>query len=151
MPKKEDMTTIVRPVRPDDYAAWAVLWRDYLAFYETAKPESNYRISWSRIIDPAEKMFALLAETDGKPIGLANYLFHRSFWEAEDKCYLNDLYVAPQSRGTGAGRALIEGVYAAADRARCAQVWWFTAEGNRTARQLYDRLAHKSVFVEYVR
>ncbi len=145
------MTLTIRPVTKDDYAAWAALWKGYLAFYETEKPESMYKTSWARIMDPNEKMFSFLAELDGKPIGLTNYLFHRSFWEVEDKCYLNDLFVRPETRGTGAGRALIEAVYAAADAGNCSQIWWFTAENNTTARRLYDRIATKSVFVEYVR
>jgi GNAT superfamily N-acetyltransferase len=145
------MTTTVRPVTQNDFAAWSALWKDYLAFYHTEKPPEMYQTSWSRIMDPTEKMYALLAEVDGKPIGLANYLFHRSFWEETDKCYLNDLYVRPEARGNGAGRALIEAVAAASDAAHCSQLWWFTAETNTTARQLYDRLATKSEFVEYVR
>ncbi len=145
------MVTTVRPVTASDFLAWSALWKDYLAFYFTEKPQEMYEISWARVMDPAEKMHAFLAEVDGKPVGLANFLFHRSFWEVEDKCYLNDLYVRPELRGTGAGRALIEAVYQAADAQNCPQIWWFTAETNMTARRLYDRIAKKSEFVEYVR
>ncbi len=145
------MTVLVRPVAADDYPAWAELWTGYLAFYQTTKPEAMALLSWSRIMDKQEKMYALLAERDGAAIGLANYLFHRSFWEAADKCYLNDLFVRPDARGSGAGRALIEAVSAAASAANCSQLWWFTAESNTVARRLYDTLAQKSEFVEYVR
>ena len=53
-------------------------------------------------------MNGLLAEQDGKIIGIAHYIFRPSTWAVEDFCYLEDLFVDPAVRGTGAGRALIE-------------------------------------------
>jgi GNAT superfamily N-acetyltransferase len=145
------MPAAIRPVVPEDFEAWSQLWTEYLAFYETARPAELHRLNWQRILDPAEPMFAILAMDGARPLGLVNYLLHRSFWEAEDKIYLNDLYVRPAARGSGLGRGLIEAVYREADRLNCPQVWWFTAETNTTARRLYDRLATKSPFVEYYR
>ena len=73
----------------------------------------------------------LLAVAGGVPVGLAHYIFHRHGWQIEDVCYLQDLYVAPEARGTGAGRALIEAVYAAADAAGRPNVYWLTAGDER--------------------
>ena len=84
-------------------------------------------------------------------MGLAHIIFHRHGWQVEDVCYLQDLYVAPEARGTGAGRALIEAVYAAADAAGAPNVYWLTQEFNTTARQLYDRVGRLTPFVKYVR
>ena len=69
-----------------------------------------------------------------------HYIFHRHGWQIEDVCYLQDLYVAPEARGRGAGRPLIEAVYAAADAAGGPNVYWLTEETNATARRLYDRV-----------
>jgi GNAT superfamily N-acetyltransferase len=69
----------------------------------------------------------------------------------EDVCYLQDLYVDPQARGTGAGRALIEAVYAAADANGTPSVYWLTQDHNTTARQLYDRIAKVTPFIKYQR
>lgn len=93
----------------------------------------------------------MIAEVDGKAAGLVHYYFHRHGWKIEDVCYLQDLYVDPSARGTGLGRALIEAVYDAADKQGCPAVYWMTQEFNKTARQLYDRIATLSPFVKYDR
>ncbi|MEO0360551.1 MAG: GNAT family N-acetyltransferase, partial [Pseudomonadota bacterium] len=62
-----------------------------------------------------------------------------------------DLYVDETVRGTGAGRALIEAVYAAADAAGAPSVYWLTQDFNHTARQLYDRIATVTPFIRYNR
>ncbi len=59
----------------------------------------------------------LVAEVDGKMVGLTHYLSHRYAWKIEEVIYLQDLYVDPAvRRGTGAGRALIEAVCAVGRR-----------------------------------
>ena len=144
--------TEIRPIVPEDEAAWRRLWRGYLDFYETELPEAVYATSFARLLDPAVADYhGLLALQGGEPIGLAHYVFHRSGWQIEDLCYLQDLYVAPEARGTGAGRALIEAVYAAADAAGRPNVYWLTQTFNATARQLYDRVATLTPFIRYRR
>jgi GNAT superfamily N-acetyltransferase len=144
--------TRVRPIEAGDESVWRLLWRDYLAFYETELPEAVYATSFARLTDPQVRDYCgLLALDRDAAIGLAHYIFHRHGWHITDVCYLQDLYVAPQARGTGAGRALIEAVYAEADAAGAAGVYWLTQEFNVTARRLYDRVGHATPFVKYVR
>src|SRR5262249_32320493 len=64
-------------------------------------------------------------------------------------CYLHDLFTLDSERGKGVGRALIEAVYAAAKAAHAERVYWLTHESNRTAMQLYDKVADLSGFVVY--
>lgn len=147
--------TVIRPLVAKDEAAWRLLWKDYLAFYETALPEEVYRNSFDRMLagnagEPNE-FRGMIAEVDGRPAGLVHFYFHRHGWKIEDVCYLQDLYVDPAFRGTGLGRALIETVYDAADRQGCPAVYWLTQEFNATARRLYDRIATLSPFVKYDR
>ena len=144
--------TVVRRIEPGDAPAWRRLWRDYLAFYETELPEEIYATSFRRLTDPeASDYHGLLALAGGVPVGLAHFIFHRHGWQIEDICYLQDLYVTPEARGTGAGRALIETVYAAADAAGRPNVYWLTQTSNATARRLYDRIGSATPFMKYRR
>lgn len=143
------MTLAVRPVGPGDFDAWSALWTDYLAFYETERDAGQHRQTWDRIMDPSVKMYAQLAEIDGRPVGLVNYVHHQYFWGPEDRVYLNDLFTLPAARGRGAGRALIKAVETHAKETGAGQVWWLTAEDNATARGLYDAVAHLTPFRQY--
>lgn len=153
------MTPKIRPLAPQDQAEWRRLWTGYLAFYETSVPEAVYATTFARLVDPARsQQNALVACTPTGPtgpggplVGLVHYIYHAHNWRIEDVCYLQDLYVDPAARGTGAGRALIEAVYAAADRNGTPAVYWLTQDFNATARQLYDRIAKVSPFIRYNR
>ena len=146
------MTLTIRPLRPGDAPEWRRLWTAYLAFYETGVSEEVYRTTFARLLDPERpQQNALVAEVDGRLVGLVHYIFHAHNWRIEDVCYLQDLFVDPEVRGTGAGRALIEAVYAEADRNGTPAVYWLTQDFNATARQLYDRIAKVSPFIRYNR
>ena len=145
----------IRPINADDETEWRRLWTAYLDYYKSSVPEEVYRSSFDRMLAGnagAENEFrGLIAEVDGKPVGLVHYLFHRHGWKIENVCYLQDLYADPAVRGTGVGRALIEAVYEKADEADCPSVYWLTQDFNTTARQLYDRIATKTPFIQYKR
>lgn len=146
-------TITVRPVARSDFEAWQPLWEGYNAFYgrhgDTALPTAVVHATWARFFDAYEPVHALLAESEGRVIGLAHYLFHRSTIQLEPVCYMQDLFTAEAARGAGVGRALIEAVYACAAAAGCPRVYWHTHETNATAMRLYDQVADKSGFVVY--
>ena len=144
---------VVRPLHKDDEGEWRRLWTAYLAFYETVLPEEIYATTFARLTgEAAEGEYrGLLATLDGKPVGLAHYLFHRSCWTVGNVCYLQDLYVDPEVRGSGLGRALIEAVYGAADAAGRPNVYWLTQTFNAPARALYDRIGTVTPFIKYRR
>lgn len=144
------MTVQVRPLRLQDEPAWRRLWAGYLAFYGADLPDEVTDALFSRLIR-GEPHFALVAERDGEIIGIVHCLPHASTWSLEGYCYLEDLFVDPEARGTGAGRGLIEAVYAEADRRGLGRVYWHTQEGNHRARRLYDTVATLSDFVQYRR
>lgn len=139
----------IRPVSAADHAAWLPLWQGYQRFYNADIAPEVSALTWQRFLDPAEPMFAALAWQDGVAVGLVHWIFHRSCWTVSDYCYLQDLYVAETVRGGGVGRALIEQVYAAAQAAGANRVHWLTQEDNAQARQLYDRIASRSGFIQY--
>ena len=86
----------IRPVAANERAAWEPLWQGYLDFYESTVTPDNNDILWKRLHDPAEPMFILGAYQDGRLIGIAHYIFHRSCWTVGDYCYLQDLFVVAQ-------------------------------------------------------
>jgi GNAT superfamily N-acetyltransferase len=146
------MTVTIRPLTPDDRAAWEPLWQGYLDFYNTDLAPEVTDVTWDRLLDAAEDMHCLVAENDsGNMIGIVHYLYHRVTWSVSDRCYLEDLFVAETARGTGAGRALIEAVYAAADDRGADQVYWLTQESNEQGRRLYDRVGRLTSFIKYQR
>ncbi len=146
------MTLTIRPLAATDHAEWHRLWTAYLAFYDTIMPEEIYQTHFSRLLsDDPQDFHGLVAELDGKLVGLTHYVFHRHGWTIGNTCYLQDLYADPEVRGQGIGRKLIEAVYAAADAKGAASVYWMTNRDNTTARQLYDRLAVPTDFMKYRR
>ena len=94
-------------------------------------------------------MHCAVAEEGDRLVGLVHHIQHRSCWTVGDYVYLQDLFVDPDVRGTGLGRALIEHVYARAAESGASRVWWLTHESNAQAMLLYDRIADKSGFVQY--
>jgi GNAT superfamily N-acetyltransferase len=142
---------VIRDVRSDDRAAWQPLWDGYNLFYERPNlPREITDTTWARFLDSCEPMHAAVAELDGKLVGIVHYLYHRSTTTVESVCYLQDLFTAPEARGLGIGRALIEHVYHEAAKAGSHRVYWQTHEDN-PARMLYDRVAQVTPFRRYVK
>jgi GNAT superfamily N-acetyltransferase len=145
------MAIVVHPINRGDRKQWEPLWAGYNLFYERPDfPTAITDATWQRFFDPSEPMFAAVAEADGNLVGLVHYLFHRSTTAIENVCYLQDLFTAPEARGKGVGRALIEHVYVEATKAGSRRVYWQTREDN-PARKLYDQVATLTPFRRYVR
>jgi GNAT superfamily N-acetyltransferase len=139
----------IRPITPSDFDKWLPLWQGYNQFYGRPElPSEITQVTWSRFLDASESMHALVAEKDGKLLGMAHYIFHRSTSTLPD-CYLRDLYTNDAARGQGIGRALIEAVYERARIAGSPRVYWQTHESNLTAMKLYDKVAERSGFLVY--
>ena len=143
----------VRPLAKEDFPAWSVLWDGYNEFYErvgpTALSAAVTEMTWSRFFDGYEPLHALVAEQDGRLLGLAHYVFHRTTSRIAASCYLNDLFTSAEARCQGVGRALIEAVYEQARLAGSDTVYWGTHETNQTAQKLYGQVASRSGFIIY--
>jgi GNAT superfamily N-acetyltransferase len=139
----------IRPVTEQDHAVWLPLWQAYLTFYKTELPDTVIASTWQRFLDPAEPTNAALAWQEGKAIGMVHFIYHRSNWSIANACYLQDLLVAPEQRGTGVGRLLIEHVYTTAKADNCDKVHWLTHETNATAIQLYEHIAQRPGYIQF--
>ncbi len=144
---------VIRDIQRDDYDQWLRLWNGYNAFYKrigpTALPRDITQMTWARFFDAYEPVHALVAEWDGALVGLVHYLFHRNTTMIGPTCYLQDLFTDEAARGKGVGRALIDAVYERARAAGATRVYWHTHETNKTAMELYDRVAEHTGFVMY--
>lgn len=142
--------TEIRALIPADHDAWRPLWRGYLEFYEAELSDEQTELTWHRLLDPQFPMWGAIAmEANGRAIGFVHWLTHAATWSPGPYCYLEDLFVAPDARGSGAGRALIAYVTGWAHAHGSAKVYWLTHETNATARLLYDRVATHTGFVHY--
>jgi GNAT superfamily N-acetyltransferase len=143
----------IRPVRRTDQQQWRPLWDGYNAFYgregETALNEAITQSTWERFFMSGEPVRCLVAEKDGRLVGLTHYIFHRSTTRLNDICYLQDLFTAAALRGQGIGRQLILAVYQAATAAACSRVYWQTQVTNAAGRALYDKVARHHGFIVY--
>lgn len=145
------MSVIIRNLGPHDRGAWLKLWRGYTGFYEVQIPDAVTDNTWRWIEGGGGPVWGLGAEQAGALTGFVTYQLQPVTWSAGPRCYLEDLFVAGDSRGCGIGRALIEAVYAAADRAGADNVYWWTQAGNAPARRLYDRIGVHKGIVRYDR
>lgn len=147
------MTVRVRRLEAKDKARWLELFKGYIQFYKATVSDEVIEGAWARLMagDPDFHVALVAVDATDKPVGLAHVLFHPSTWSPTQYCYLEDLFVDPQLRLKGAGRALIEATYREADARGCTRTYWSTQEFNYRARSLYDQLATKSPFVQYRR
>jgi len=140
---------LIRDPIPGDEAAWRRLWSGYLTFYNEDVPEAVTAETWARILDPDFPIFGRLAEQDGAITGFTVSMLHPSTWTRGLNCYLEDLFVDPDARGGGVGRALIDDLLSLARQKGWSRLYWHTSAGNETARRLYDRYTKADDHVRY--
>ncbi len=139
----------IRKLTPEDRAAWGALYADYAAFYQVEQTEEMRDRVWGWLHDPAHGSEGFIALQDGKPVGITHFRPYARLLAAATGGFLDDLFVAPEARGSGAAEALIAAV-AEAGRARgWTNIRWITAEDNARARALYDRLAAHTAWQTY--
>ena len=143
------MTLTIRAIEEKDKNQWLKLWAGYLEFYKSTISPEQTELTWKRLISNDMKMFGFVAESEEGVIGFTHCLFRPSTWTETDYCYLEDLFVDPNIRGKGIGRALMNKVIDLAKEKKSKRVYWTTQEFNKTARVLYDSITPVSEFVQY--
>jgi GNAT superfamily N-acetyltransferase len=137
---------VVRPVAGPDRERWGELYAGYAAFYQVPVPDLDHL--WRRITDLGE-LECFVAEADGAVIGLAHVRAFARPLEGDWGGFLDDLFVDPEGRGSGAGEALLEHLRGLALERSWGVVSWITGADNTAARRLYDRLAEAQPWVTY--
>lgn len=141
----------VRPLGAGDAARWRELFTAYGVFYETAFDDAVLDGVWAWLMDTGHPLFCLVAESAGRVVGFAHVREQPDTFTAGPGWFLDDLYTAPESRGTGAGTALIEAIAEHALAHGGGTIRWITAADNERAQRVYDRLATRTTWVTYER
>ena len=143
------MTVGLRNATPSDESDFRRLWHGFCDGYGLVLAPEVTDFTWTRLMDPDNTLKARLVCLDGRPQGFAIHQHHPSTWVLGDDGYLEDLYVAPEARGRGLGRALIEDLVAIGRTRGWRRLYWLTEIENGTARRLYDQFCDNDGHIRY--
>ena len=141
----------IERVTETDLTELLPLMRAYCDFYEVA-PSDDELMALSRALlaDPEREGIQLLARDEGRAVGFATIFWSWATTSAERIGVMNDLFVAPEARGTGVAEALIEACRAECNARGAGKLTWQTAPDNAAAMKLYDRVgARREQWVDY--
>lgn len=146
-----DVTLQVSRVSEPDLAALLPLVRAYCDFYNVSPSDDDLlALSRALIADPDREGVQLIARDHGRPIGFATVYWSWATTSAERIGVMNDLYVAPEARGSGTAEALIEACRAECRARGAGKLTWQTALDNERAQKVYDRLgARREQWLDY--
>ncbi len=132
------MTPMIRFATADDVPTILHLVRE-LAIYERAleKVVATEALLHEAMFAATPAAEALIAEIDGTPVGLALFFHNFSTWTGWRGLYLEDLYVTPEARGHGLGKALLQRLAAVAVERGCARFEWQVLTWNTPAIEFY--------------
>jgi GNAT superfamily N-acetyltransferase len=141
----------VERVAEADLGELLPLMRSYCDFYEVAPSDADLlALSGALIADPEREGVQLLARADGRAVGFATIFWSWATTSAERIGVMNDLFVAPEARGSGVADALIEACRAECAARNAGKLTWQTAPDNAAAIKLYDRVgARREQWVDY--
>jgi len=134
-------TPIVRPALINDTRTIMQFVID-LAIYEKAEHEviATEQHFKDALFCDNPQAHALIAEIDGAAVGFAIYFFSFSTWLGKHGIYLEDLYVSPQQRGSGAGKALLKELAKIAIAKDCGRVEWSVLDWNEPSIKFYKAM-----------
>ena len=141
----------IAPIASEEFEELLPLIAAYQRFYEVAEiDDERNRAFFRRFLAPSEDGLLLGARAEGRFRGYACLYWHFSSTKACETVLLNDLFVDPEARGAGVGRALIEASLEIARERGAAHLEWQTAPDNHTAQRLYDATgASRSTWISY--
>lgn len=140
------MTIVIRPAVAGDLDLIIGFIRA-LADYERLAGEVRLdrAVLGAHLFGPTPKAEVLIAESSGAAVGFALFFHSFSTFEGCPGIYLEDLFVAPEARGTGAGKALLSALAALALTRGCARLEWSVLDWNEPAIAFYRALGANSM------
>ena len=141
----------VRDIHEADRDAWHRLFSDYGVFYKTQFSAATLDGVWAWLMDAESDVCGVVAVDLGEVVGFAHYRQLPDTFTACTEWYLDDLYVQPESRGSGAATALVDAVAERAASDGGGTLRWITAADNTAAQSVYDRIATRTSWVTYER
>ena len=134
----------IRPATAAD-AALILRFITDLAIYEKAEHEVKTDAAGieASLFGPDSSAQALICEYDDQPIGYAVYFFNYSTWLGKHGLYLEDLYISPETRGVGAGKALLRHLAQLAVAKGCGRFEWAVLDWNTPAIEFYEAFGAK--------
>lgn len=131
----------IRPATPADIPTLLRFIRD-LAIYENAEDQAQATPAHLQrtLFDAGASAHALVCERASAAIGFAVYFFNYSTWQGCNGLYLEDLYVDPAARGSGAGKALLQHLARIAVDQDCGRFEWSVLDWNQPAIDFYESL-----------
>ncbi|MEJ5977423.1 GNAT family N-acetyltransferase [Novosphingobium sp. PS1R-30] len=135
------MTLSIRPAAPDDLPLIAALIRE-LADYEKLAHEVRFEpaVLASHLFGARPMAEVAIGEVDGVAQGFALFFHNFSTFEGKPGIYLEDLFVRPEARGAGLGKALLAHLAALAVQRGCARLEWSVLDWNEPAIGFYGKL-----------
>jgi GNAT superfamily N-acetyltransferase len=129
---------------------WEKLYAGYAEFYRVAQTPEMRATVWGWLQDPAHEVEGLVAlDHAGRPIGIAHYRAFARPLAATTGGFLDDLFVAPDARGSGAAQALIDAIVETGRSRDWTVIRWITADDNYRARSAYDRISDRTKWITY--
>jgi GNAT superfamily N-acetyltransferase len=141
----------VAPLPADAIEEALPLFAGYQRFYGAEPDDDRNRRFFPRFVDPSDEGLLLGAWLGDRLVGFACLYWTQSSIVARDIVYLADLFVAPDARGRGAGRVLLEACAEVSRRRGAHHLEWLTAVDNEVAQRVYDRISdvERSTWVGY--
>ncbi|MBD1551004.1 GNAT family N-acetyltransferase [Pseudomonas typographi] len=135
------MPLTIRPAHADDAPRIYAFIKE-LAIYERAEHEVVANLDDVRhsLFAAGAPSRALMCERAGQPIGYAVYFYSYSTWLGRNGIYLEDLYITPEQRGSGAGRALLQHIAREAVAGGCGRLEWSVLDWNEPAIGFYRKI-----------
>lgn len=124
--------------------------RAYIDFYREPQPSAErLETLLTLLAERPEIGVQFVAEKDGALHGFATAYLSYDTVTARRVAIMNDVFVTPDDRNAGLGRALILRCHEFARASGCGALQWVTAADNATAQALYDKLARRTTWVTY--